>query len=120
MKQLWTTLFVNDIEKSMAFYTDVLGLPLNKRYQPVEGIDIAFFGEGETQFELIERQDVKGIEHNSFVSTGFQINDVNEFINHLNKLNIEIIEGPFSPSPQMTFFYIEDPDGYKIQLVELS
>ena len=120
MKQLWTTLFVNDLERSMKFYMEVLGLPLNRRYQPVEGIDIAFFGEGETLFELIERKDITGIEHSNYVSTGFQIENVNEFINHLNEKNIEILEGPFSPSSHMTFFYVEDPDGYKIQLVELS
>jgi len=33
---------------------------------------------------------------------------------------IPVFAGPFEPSPHIKFFYIKDPNGYKIQLVEFK
>ncbi|NLK62709.1 MAG: VOC family protein, partial [Fusobacteria bacterium] len=32
---------------------------------------------------------------------------------------IDVIKGPFSPNPNIKFLYINDPDGYEVQLVEI-
>jgi lactoylglutathione lyase len=38
----------------------------------------------------------------------------------LKKKGIEVIEGPYSPNPSMSFIYIQDPNGMKIQLIEMK
>ncbi len=119
MKNLWTTIMVKDMEESLAFYMDVLGLSIDKRYVSGSGAEIAFLGDGETKFELICSDTLAGISYTPFVSTGFQVDSVDDYMKYLEGKEVEIVEGPFEPSPMIKFFYIKDPNGYKIQLAEL-
>ena len=119
MKNLWTTILVKDMDASVRFYTEVLGLPLHQRYSPTPGMEITFLGDGETHFEMIHRKGVE-VNHSSAVSTGFQIESVDKMINKLKTNGIEILDEPVSPTPHITFFHVLDPNGYKIQLVELK
>lgn len=118
MKNLWTTIMVKDMEESIAFYTDVLGLSVDDRYKPAEHMEIVFLGEGETKFEMICNKQLQEIVFTDHVSTGFQIDSVDEKIKYLTDKGISVSSGPFEPSPRIKFFYIKDPNGYKIQLVE--
>jgi lactoylglutathione lyase len=49
MKFCWSTLKVKDMEASLHFYRDVLGLKLERRFQAEGGTEIAFLGGGETK-----------------------------------------------------------------------
>lgn len=118
MKNLWTTIMVKDMEESIEFYTEILSLSVARRYKPVENMEIAFLGEGETKLELICNAALKGISFTDHVSTGFSVDSVDEYIEYLGEKGIDVFAGPFEPSPQIKFFYIKDPNGYKIQLVE--
>lgn len=39
-------------------------------------------------------------------------------MSEIKSKGIEIDKGPFMPNPNIKFFYIKDPDGFNIQLVE--
>lgn len=120
MKNLWTTIMVKDMEASIAFYTEILSLPVDRRYKPAENMEIAFLGEGETKLELICNDALKAIEYTDHVSTGFSVESVDDFMAYLKGKGIPVFAGPFEPSPHIKFFYIKDPNGYKIQLVEFK
>jgi lactoylglutathione lyase len=117
MKFLWTTLQVRSIEESVAFYQNVLGLPVLTRSNP-PGMALAFLGDGDTQVELL--QDVKNPQPTPSpdVSMGFLTPDLDNALAEVKKLGIPIQAGPFSPNPHIRFFYVLDPNGYKIQFVE--
>ena len=53
MKFCWTTINVTSMEESLAFYQEIVGLPLMRRFPAGPGMEIAFLGDGETQVELI-------------------------------------------------------------------
>jgi len=53
MRFNWTTLWVKDMEKSLAFYQEVVGLSLKRRQMAGPVMELAFLGDGETQIELI-------------------------------------------------------------------
>lgn len=118
MKNLWTTIHVKNMDDSVKFYTEILDLTVDKRYSPAEGVEIAFLGSGETKFELISTPQSDGVTFTNHVSTGFSVESVDAYIKHLREKGIEIIEGPLAPNPYVKFFYILDPNGYRIQLVE--
>lgn len=118
MKFLWTTLNVSNMDKSLEFYRNVAGLKLERRYSPVDFMDIAFLGEGETKIELICNKEEKSLDHGKSVSIGFGTASVDLKIEELKSQGIEIYEGPFQPAPHIRFFYILDPDGVKVQFVE--
>ncbi len=120
MKNLWTTIMVNNMDTSLEFYVGVLGLTIDRKYLAGPGVEIAFLGDGESKFELICSDALKEVNLSSHVSTGFQVDNVDETIEVLKQKGIEILEGPFEPSPAIKFFYIQDPNGYRIQLVQLN
>lgn len=116
MKFCWCTITTADLEESIAFYRDIVGLALTRRFSAGPGMDIAFLGSEETQIELL--QDGSKAAVGSGISLGFEIDSVDEMMTFLDEKNIPILGGPFSPNPHVRFFYVQDPNGVKIQFVE--
>lgn len=118
MKFCWTTINVKDLDRSLAFYQDIIGLPIVRRMQPNPDMELVFLGEGGTQVELIWRKEAADIEYGEDISLGFVVDSLDDSSEALKSRNIEIHSGPFQPKPYIRFLYILDPDGLKIQLVE--
>ncbi|MGM0431301.1 MAG: VOC family protein [Spirochaetota bacterium] len=118
MKMCWVTIHVADMERSLEFYRNILGLDLNRKMQPSQQMEIAFLGQHETQIELVHDTQHTEVSFSEDLSLGFQVDSLDEFEKRLTIHNIPIHAGPFQPSPAIRFFYILDPDGVKIQLVE--
>lgn len=118
MKYCWTTINVSDMDKSLEFYRDIIGLELNRRFKPNEEMEIAFLGDGETQIELIFNKNITTTGFGLDISLGFVVESVSQFMEELKTKKIEIHSGPFQPNPYIRFFFIVDPDGLKIQFVE--
>lgn len=117
MRFCWCTLTVKDMESSVRFYRDIIGLPLDRRFPAGPGVEIAFLGAGETKVELIcgpDRPDPRG----DGVSLGFEVSSLDEAISDLKNKGLQVDSGPFQPNPNIKFFYVKDPDGYKVQFVE--
>jgi lactoylglutathione lyase len=118
MNFCWSTLQVADMEESLTFYQEILGLPLQRRFLARPGVDIAFLGEGETKVELICDEANRKINIGGDISWGFTVNSVEKTMEEFKAKGIEIHSGPFQPNEHLKFFYIIDPNGLKIQLVE--
>ncbi len=116
MSFLWTTLMVKDMDQSLDFYTKVVGLPLNRRFENGT-MELAFLGNGETEVELI--CDVKCTpEFTHYASMGFKTESASKKIAELKEMGIDVFDGPYAPNPFMEYFFILDPNGFKIQFVE--
>ena len=118
MKFCWTTINVRDLDKSVAFYRDILGLEVNRRMKPGPELELAFLGSGETQVELICHARSKDISFGKDISLGFIVDSIDEFARMIAARGLPVHSGPFQPNPFIKFIYIQDPDGLKIQLVE--
>jgi lactoylglutathione lyase len=117
MKFSWTTLTVSDLEKSIEFYTKVMGLgPVNRMGVP--GHWVAMLGEeGATKLELICTGEPLPAGHGTSVSIGFAPDDLDAMVASLQAQNIPLV-GPISPSPDIRFFFLNDPDGYTVQILQ--
>lgn len=118
MKFCWVTLHVKDMEQSLNFYRDVVGLKLERRFKPNPDMEICFLKDGETQIELIRNTSPKEVNFGPDISLGFEIESTSDFMSFLQKKNIPVFAGPFQPNPDIRFFYVLDPNGLKIQFVE--
>lgn len=118
MKFCWTSLNVKNLEESLRFYQEIVGLPLKRRFVSRPGVEIAFLGEGETEVELIFSEEIKDVNLGRDISLGFEVKSVDEKIEFLKEKGITDIIGPLSPNPHIRFFFIKDPNGLKIQFVE--
>ena len=118
MKFCWSTMKVKNIEESIRFYQEIVGLSLNRRFSAGPGIEIAFLGDGETKIELMTTEAGKEISFGQDISLGFEVDSVDEMMAFVKEKGISIHSGPFQPNPHVKFFYVTDPDGLKIQFVE--
>lgn len=117
MKFCWSTLIVKDMEESLKFYKEVVGLKENRRFQAGPGIEIVFLGVGETEIELMTSPQKKEVNMGTDISLGFEVDSVDHKMAELKEKGLTI-SGPFSPNPHVKFFYVMDPNGLKIQFVE--
>jgi len=106
------------MDRSLAFYQEIIGLKLIQRIKPNEEMEIAFLGEGETQVELIFNEKSKDIKFGKDISLGFIVDSISQITEYLKSKGIKIHSGPFQPNPYIQFIFVQDPDGLKIQFVE--
>jgi len=106
------------MEESLKFYQEIVGLKQNRRFQAGPGVEIAFLGDGETEIELICRQNNDTVNIGEDISLGFEVNSIDEMMEFVKEKGIDIHSGPFQPNPKTKFFFIKDPNGLKIQFVE--
>ncbi len=118
MNLSWVTLTVKNMDESLKFYTEVLGLPLESRRPAGPQMELAFLGDGETKVELVCSQAVTEFDMGQSISLGFSVASVDQSIAALKQQGIAIHSGPFQPAPHIRFFFITDPNGLKIQLIE--
>jgi lactoylglutathione lyase len=114
----WTTINVNDMSKSLEFYQDIVGLPLNRKMKPNPDMELAFLGSGETKVELIWNAKANTVNIGSDISLGFIVDSLDRKIEFLKEKGIAVHAGPFQPNPAMRFLFVLDPNGLKIQFVE--
>lgn len=119
MNFLWTTIIVNNLEESLKFYEEVVGLTLNKRYPAGPGVEIAFLGEGNTQVELICDSKFQLENKGIGVSLGFQVESLDQKMKMLKDKGFSMEGDIIQPNPHIKFFFIKDPNGVSVQFVEM-
>lgn len=118
MKFCWVTIHVKDMEKSLHFYQEIVGLEINKRFKPDNNGEIVFLGGGETKVELIYDAQKNSITIGEDISLGFEVDSLKKIKEVIKRNNIPIHTGPFQPNPSIKFLFVLDPNGVKIQFVE--
>ena len=118
MKLCWVTLYVKDMQKSVEFYEEVVGLEVQRTFSIGASKHFTFLSNGETEIELIQDDKDEAINMGTSISFGFNVESVEEKIQFIKENGLEVHGGPFSPNPSMIFFYILDPDRLKIQFVQ--
>ena len=118
MKFCWCTIMVKDMEESLKFYQQIVGLSIDRRFQSGPATEIVFLGDGETKVELICNNEVKDVNIGRDISLGFFVESLDNMMDFVKEKGIEIHSGPFQPNPSTRFFYVLDPNGLRIQFVE--
>ena len=123
MKFLHTMVRVKDIEKSLAFYTDVLNMKLDHKKR-LEDCWLYFLTDEENtcQIELTYNDETPegGYELGSgFGHFAFSVESLDEFSEKINKLGYSYLYPPFDLNGKGSkIAFINDPDGYEIELIE--
>ena len=118
MKFCWTTLTVKNMEESLKFYQEVVGLAVDRRFKAGPGMEIAFLGDGETKVELIHNEKNENVSFGQDISLGFAVDSLEKMMAVIKEKGIEVHSGPFQPNPHTKFFFVLDPNGLKVQFVE--
>ncbi|CEA06337.1 lactoylglutathione lyase [Pseudomonas saudimassiliensis] len=127
MRLLHTMLRVGDLEKSIAFYTDVLGMTLLRRKDYPDGrFTLAFVGYGNeaenSVLELTHNWDTPSYDlGNGYGHIAIEVNDVYKACEQIKASGGKVVReaGPMLHGASILAF-VEDPDGYKIELLSPS
>ncbi len=127
MRLLHTMLRVGDLDKSIAFYTEVLGMALLRRKDYPDGrFTLAFVGYGNeaenSVLELTHNWDTPSYDlGNGYGHIAIEVNDVYKACEQIKASGGKVVReaGPMMHGASILAF-VEDPDGYKIELLSPS
>lgn len=104
-------LLVNDFNKSLDFYQNILGLEINSTNET-----FADFKLNGTSLAIFQRSEAIAMFPKEYMNSGgscvlaFQVDGVEEAVSELKKKGMEIFEGPKTTSWGQTVAYFLDPD----------
>ncbi len=120
-KLLHTRYRVNDLERTVKFYRDILGLAEIKRHKSPRGSELVFLKAPESE-ELIELCHFPGSEsvrvQADLTHLAFEVDSLAEFEKHLAKHGLKYSDGPTTTSTGTIFAFVDAPEGYEIELIE--
>ena len=120
-KYLHTRFRVSDMEKSVVFYRDILGMKVAEQKTSPRGSKLVFlnFPDMDCELELCSFPDSGAVEiPEDLVHLAFEVNDLEVCMQKLEAAGAPIPEGPTQSSKGARFIFTEDPDKYEIELIQ--
>lgn len=124
MRMLHTMLRVGDLDRSLHFYTDVLGMKLLRRSDYPDGrFTLAFVGYGDeesnTVLELTHNWDTSSYDlGDAYGHIAIGVGDVYQACERIRAAGGKIVREPGPMKHGTTVLaFVEDPDGYRIELL---
>lgn len=116
-KFLHTRFRVSNLENSINFYTKTFGLEVVSKKESARGSKLAFLKtpESEELLELCEYapSGVIDVAGKDLVHLAFSVNSLEDFGEHLKSIGVN-----FSEAPSNGIAFVDDPDGYEIEIIE--
>ena len=120
-KLLHTRYRLNDLEKSVKFYTEVLGLEEVKRHKSPRGSELVFLKTPGSE-ELIELCHFPSsgpvVVQPDLTHLAFEVESLEEFGQHLVAHGRQYSDGPTMKDNGGGFAFIDAPEGYEIELIQ--
>ena len=126
MPFLHTSIRTSDMDRTVAFYTEVLGMELvRQKAIPERKLEISFLEcKSGPQIEVIRYAgqaafQVPPYEERVFDHLAFAIDDLDAVLMMCEEKEGEVVERPFHlPGSSSTYAFIQDPDGVTIELIQ--
>ena len=122
-KLLHTRYRVNDLERTVKFYKEVLGLQETRRQKSGRGSELVFMKAPESE-ELIELCHFPGSGpvqvQADLTHLAFEVDSLEKFGQHLAKLGLKYSDGPHVRSDGGGIAFIDAPEGYEIELIQMA
>ena len=122
-KLLHTRYRVNDLERTVKFYRDILGLEETRRHKSSRGSELVFMKAPESE-ELIELCHFPGSGpvqvQADLTHLAFEVDSLEEFGKHLAAKGYKYSDGPHMRPEGGGIAFVDAPEGYEIELIERS
>ncbi len=126
MRLLHTSIRTSDMDRTVAFYTDVLGMELVRQKAVAErNLTISFLeSEGGHQIEVLRVDgqtafQVPSYKERVFDHLAFEVSDLDGVLAACPEWGGQVVEEPFHlPGSTSLYAFIQDPDGITIELIQ--
>jgi lactoylglutathione lyase len=120
-KLLHTRYRVQDLERTINFYKDVLGLAEIRRHKSPRGSELVFLKAPQSE-ELIEICSFPGsgpvVVGSDLTHLAFEVEDLDQFAAAAAAKGYPLSDGPTTSSTGTIFAFIDAPEGYEIELIQ--
>ena len=121
-KLLHTRMRVNDIESTIHFYVNALGLTEDRRMVSPRGAQLAFLKVPGSEEEIELCQMPEGAPavqvQPDLMHLAFEVEDLTKFSEDLKQKGYELSDGPTPTSSGSMIAFIDAPEGYEVELIE--
>ncbi len=118
MKIDYVTIFTSKIDESLQFYSDIIGLTLEKRVDH-KTVTLIFLSDGNgVNVELVDTGVELPFVENCPVAITTLVEDITEIEKMINENSLTISFGPFTTPTGYKIIHIKDPNGVVINFVE--
>lgn len=118
---LHTRYRVNDLERSVRFYREVLGLIEVQRHKSPRGSELVFLKapESEELIELCHYPESGPVQvQPDLTHLAFEVESLEGFGKHLAKFGLRYSDGPHLRDDGSGFAFVDAPEGYEIELMQ--
>ncbi|MEI7940743.1 MAG: VOC family protein [Verrucomicrobiota bacterium] len=122
-KLLHTRYRVDDLERTVKFYRDVLGLEEVRRHKSPRGAELVFLKTpgSEELIELCSYPASGPVQvQPDLTHIAFEVDSLEEFGRHLARLGLKYSDGPDLSADGGGIAFIDAPEGYEIELIQMS
>ena len=120
-KLLHTRMRVNDIERTVKFYEEALGLKASRRTTSPRGAQLVFLQTpgSEEEIELCQLKDAPSVQvQPDLMHLAFKVDDLAAFARKLEAKGYKLSDGPTRTSTGATIAFIDAPEGYEVELIQ--
>ncbi|MDF9833225.1 lactoylglutathione lyase [Ereboglobus sp. PH5-5] len=120
-KLLHTRMRVNDIEKTIRFYVDVLGLKVSADTVSPRGARLVFIQtpNSDEEIELCQLPNSEPVNvQPDLMHLAFQVDDLAAFASALEKKGVKLSDGPTKTVDGDLIAFIDAPEGYEVELIQ--
>jgi len=120
-KLLHTRYRVDDLEKTVTFYRDVLGLQEVRRHVSPRGSTLVYFKapKSEEEIEICHFPTSGPVKvQPDLTHLAFSVDSIDAFAKHAAKFGYALSDGPTRTDTGDVIAFVDAPEGYEVELIE--
>lgn len=120
MDVIHSAVWVSNLEETLSFYVDALGLEKTREFEGGDGaMNVYVAGDGDTEIQFKHHPDREPPEPSGFDHVAIAVDDTDAEVERLvEETGCTVRRGPLtSDGANARVAFIEDPDGYGIELL---
>ena len=121
-KLLHTRMRVNDIERTVKFYEQALGLTASRRHTSPRGAQLVFLTtpNSEEEIEICQRPaGAPAVQvQPDLMHLAFEVDNLDAFAAELKKKGFALSDGPTKTGSGSVIAFIDAPEGYEVELIQ--
>lgn len=120
-KLLHTRMRVNDLERTVKFYEEALGLKVSRRSVSPRGAQIVFLEtpNSEEEIEICYFPNSPSVQvQPDLVHLAFEVDSIEKFAAEVGKKGYQLSDGPTKTGSGSIIAFIDAPEGYEVELIE--
>lgn len=112
---------VNDLERTVKFYEQALGLKVSRRHTSPRGAQLAFLAtpNSDEEIEICQLPNSPAVQvQPDLMHLAFQVQDLKAFAAELARKGYQLSDGPTATGTGSVIAFIDAPEGYEVELIQ--